>query len=176
MLIFERLFGGGAPRAGGRRTPPVLDALGAAAVFFAVFDLFATEGWIGRHPEVLHVPRDGARLRSICPWKRLADEGLIAWPDAAMVAAKRPLYEFQLPDAKWFQGKLSDHGYNTSHSGEWDALTRDSLISFQMKYRPAKYDGRPDAEIAALLDVVNAPQGMVLSKAMDFSKPYTSRW
>jgi len=81
-----------------------------------------------------------------------------------------------LPDAKWFQGKLSDHGYNTSHSGEWDALTRDSLISFQMKYRPAKYDGRPDAEIAALLDVVNAPQGMVLSKAMDFSKPYTSRW
>ncbi|HNV58586.1 MAG TPA: N-acetylmuramoyl-L-alanine amidase [Rhodoferax sp.] len=110
------------------------------------------------------------------PWKRLADEGLIAWPDAAMVAAKRPLYEFQLPDAKWFQGKLSDHGYNTSHSGEWDALTRDSLISFQMKYRPAKYDGRPDAEIAALLDVVNAPQGMVLSKAMDLSKPYTSRW
>ena len=110
------------------------------------------------------------------PWKRLADEGLIAWPDAAMVAAKRPLYEFQLPDAKWFQDKLSEHGYNTSRSGEWDALTRDSLISFQMKYRPAKYDGRPDAEIAALLDAVNTPQGMVLAKPDMHSKPYTSRW
>ena len=110
------------------------------------------------------------------PWKRLADEGLIAWPDAAMVAAKRTVYEFQLPDAKWFQDKLSDHGYNTSHSGEWDALTRDSLISFQMKYRPAKYDGRPDAEIAALLDVVNTPQGMVMSKAVASFKPYTARW
>ncbi len=42
MFIFERLFGGGAPRAGGRRMPPVLDALGAAAVFFAVFFLFFT--------------------------------------------------------------------------------------------------------------------------------------
>jgi N-acetylmuramoyl-L-alanine amidase len=93
-----------------------------------------------------------------------------------MVAAKRPLYELQLPDAKWFQDKLSGHGYNTSHSGEWDDLTRDSLISFQMKYRPAKYDGRPDAEIAALLDVANTPQGMVLSNEFVNSKPYTSRW
>jgi hypothetical protein len=45
-----------------------------------------------------------------------------------------------------------------------------------MKYRPAKYDGRPDAEIAALLDVANTPQGMVLSKEFVNSKPYTSRW
>ena len=110
------------------------------------------------------------------PWKRLADEGLIAWPDAAMVAAKRPLYEFQLPDAQWFQEKLANYGYNTSRSGEWDALTRDSLVSFQMKYRPGKYDGRPDAEIAALLDVVNSEHGMVLSKPGADSQPYTARW
>ena len=110
------------------------------------------------------------------PWKRLADEGLIAWPDAAMVAAKRPLYEFQLPDAKWFQDKLADFGYNTSRSGEWDALTQDSLVSFQMKYRPQKYDGRPDAESAALLDVANAEHGMVLSKPLVGSQPYTARW
>ncbi len=110
------------------------------------------------------------------PWKRLADEGLIAWPDAAMVAAKRPLYEFQLPDAQWFQDKLADYGYNTSRSGEWDALTRDSLVSFQMKYRPDKYDGRPDAEIAALLDVVNSAQGMVLSRPLVSNQPYTASW
>lgn len=110
------------------------------------------------------------------PWKRLADEGLIAWPDAAMVAAKRPLYDFQLPDAKWFQDKLADYGYNTSRSGEWDALTRDSLVSFQMKYRPQTYDGRPDAESAALLDVANSAQGMVLTKPPGASKPYASNW
>ena len=110
------------------------------------------------------------------PWKRLADEGLIAWPDAAMVAAKRPLYELQLPDAQWFQDKLANYGYNTSRSGEWDALTRDSLASFQMKYRPGKYDGRPDAEIAALLDVANSAQGMILSKPLVGSQPYTASW
>jgi N-acetylmuramoyl-L-alanine amidase len=110
------------------------------------------------------------------PWKRLADEGLIAWPDADMVAQKQAVYAFALPDAKWFQDRLSDHGYNTSRSGEWDALTRDSLISFQMKYRPATYDGRPDAETAALLDVVNAPQGMVLATPDMHSKPYAARW
>jgi len=110
------------------------------------------------------------------PWKRLADEGLIAWPDAAMVAAKQSVYAFALPDAKWFQDRLSDYGYNTSRSGEWDVLTRDSLISFQMKYRPANYDGRPDAEIAALLDVVNAPQGMVLNRPDSHAKPIAARW
>ena len=111
------------------------------------------------------------------PWKRLADEGLIAWPDAILVTRKKPLYERQLPDAQWFQGKLADYGYNTSRSGEWDALTRDSLISFQMKYRPEKYDGRPDAEIAALLDVVNTAEGMILTKPLvATSQPYTARW
>ena len=110
------------------------------------------------------------------PWKRLADEGLIAWPDANMVAARRPRYEQQLPDARWFQDKLSGYGYSTSHSGEWDALTRDSLISFQMKYRPGKYDGQPDAEIAALLEVVNTAQGMILSQAVGSLKSYTARW
>ena len=110
------------------------------------------------------------------PWKRLADEGLIAWPDAAMVAAKRPLYESQLPDAQWFQDKLADYGYNTSRSGEWDALTRDSLVSFQMKYRPERYDGQPDSESAALLDVVSTEHGMVLSKPALGSQPYTARW
>jgi N-acetylmuramoyl-L-alanine amidase len=110
------------------------------------------------------------------PWKRLADEGLIAWPDAAMVAQKQSVYAFALPDAKWFQDRLSDHGYNTSRSGEWDVLTRDSLISFQMKYRPATYDGRPDAETAALLDVVNMPQGMVLGSPDSYIKPFAARW
>ena len=110
------------------------------------------------------------------PWKRFADEGLMAWPDAAMVAAKKPVYEAQLPDARWFQDRLTDYGFNTSRSGQWDDLTRDSMISFQMKYRPAVYTGAPDAETAALLDVATHPQGMRMSKPGPAAAPYTTRW
>lgn len=113
------------------------------------------------------------------PWKRLADAGLIAWPDADAVAVKKPLYTTQLPDATWFQDKLTAYGYNTSRSGEFDALTRDSLVSFQMKFRPSKYDGLPDAETAALLDVVNSSEGMVMNRAtgaQPTNTPFTSRW
>jgi N-acetylmuramoyl-L-alanine amidase len=110
------------------------------------------------------------------PWKRLADAGLIAWPDAAMVAARQAGFEAELPGAGWFQEKLASHGYNTSGSGEFDALTRDSLISFQMKFRPAKFDGQMDAQTAALLDVVNTPSGMRLATPAPATKPYTSRW
>lgn len=43
------------------------------AVYFAVFDMFVTQEWIGQHPEILHVRKDGLRLHSVCPWKRLSD-------------------------------------------------------------------------------------------------------
>ena len=43
------------------------------AVYFSVFDIFVTDEWIGRHPELLHVTSEGQRIGSVCPWKRLAD-------------------------------------------------------------------------------------------------------
>ena len=43
------------------------------AAYFSVFDLFKSNEWIGRHPEIFHVRRNGERLNVICPWKRLAD-------------------------------------------------------------------------------------------------------
>lgn len=94
------------------------------------------------------------------PWKRLWDAGLIPWPDEALVAQQRPQYEAQLPDAAWFQDKLLRHGYGLTRSGEFDKETRAVLASFQMRYRPARYDGEADAETAALLDVATQPQGM----------------
>lgn len=89
------------------------------------------------------------------PWKRLADEGLIRWPDAARVAEQRALYEGQLPDITWFQKALALHGFDLPQTGVLDAATRSVLSAFQMKYRPARYDGEPDAETAALLQVLN---------------------
>lgn len=91
------------------------------------------------------------------PWFQLAQAGLIQWPDGARVTALKPVYAAQLPDIVWFQKRLAQFGYATPQTGELDTATRDVLISFQMKYRPAFIDGTPDAETAALLDVLTTP-------------------
>lgn len=91
------------------------------------------------------------------PWARLAAAGLIVWPDAARVAAAEPLYTAQLPDVAWFQQKLAVHGYAVPQTGVLDEPTRTVLAAFQMKYRPARFDGMPDAQSAAILDVLTTP-------------------
>jgi N-acetylmuramoyl-L-alanine amidase len=91
------------------------------------------------------------------PWKQLADAGLIPWPEASRVAARLPGYQEQLPEVAWFQRKLADHGYAVPQTGELDQPTRNVLSVFQTKYRPAFYDGTPDAETAAILDVLTSP-------------------
>lgn len=91
------------------------------------------------------------------PWKRLADEGLIPWPDAAKVAERRARFETALPDTAWFQRMLARHGFAVPEHGELDGPTRRVVAAFQMKYRPASYDGTPDAETAAMLDVLVNP-------------------
>lgn len=94
------------------------------------------------------------------PWKRLADEGLAVWFDEARAAALRPPYEQQLPDLGWFQQRLAQFGYLVpldGATGLLDSATRDVLVSFQMRFRPAKYDGEPDAETAAILAALTQP-------------------
>ena len=91
------------------------------------------------------------------PWFQLAQAGLIRWPDATRVTELKPGYLAQLPDITWFQQRLAQFGYLTPQTGALDTGTRDALISFQMKYRPAFIDGTPDAETAALLDVMTTP-------------------
>jgi N-acetylmuramoyl-L-alanine amidase len=91
------------------------------------------------------------------PWIQLARAGLITWPDPARVAAVRPAFDAMLPDVAWFQQRLAAHGYAIVQTGELDEQTRTVLGAFQMKYRPANYDGQPDAESAALLEVLTAP-------------------
>ncbi|MCH8619312.1 N-acetylmuramoyl-L-alanine amidase [Undibacterium sp. TS12] len=90
------------------------------------------------------------------PWKQLADAGLIPWPNADEVALRQPAYEVQLPDVKWFQQKLAQYGYGVPQTGMLDEATRSVLVAFQTKYRPAKFDGMPDAETAAMLDTLLA--------------------
>jgi N-acetylmuramoyl-L-alanine amidase len=90
------------------------------------------------------------------PWKRLADEGLIPWPDAKLVAGRKAIYETDLPDITWFQQKLAAHGFGIAVNGTFDDATLRTLAAFQMKYRQERFDGQPDAETAALLDVMTS--------------------
>lgn len=85
------------------------------------------------------------------PWKRLADEGLVTWPKPEDVRQAQALYATAVPPVQWFQQALDKHGFLVAQHGELDEPTRRVVAAFQMKYRPAKYDGQPDAETAALL-------------------------
>ncbi|MGE8295145.1 MAG: N-acetylmuramoyl-L-alanine amidase [Pseudomonas sp.] len=89
------------------------------------------------------------------PWKRLADEGLVPWPNEDAVARQQALFSTSLPSVQWFQEQLAQQGYTVPLHGELDEATRNVIAAFQMKYRPANYAGEPDAETAARLLVLN---------------------
>ncbi|ODU99952.1 MAG: N-acetylmuramoyl-L-alanine amidase [Rubrivivax sp. SCN 70-15] len=90
------------------------------------------------------------------PWKRLGELGIIPWPDPTQVAGLETVYAAALPDATWFQQQLARLGFQITETGEFDEPTRNVIAAFQMKYRPARYDGQADPETAALLQVVNS--------------------
>ena len=92
------------------------------------------------------------------PWSKLAGRGLVRWPDPARVAQHLPDYEQRLPDVAWFQASLARLGYEVDLHGQLDEPTRRVIAAFQMKYRPSRHDGQPDAETAALLDVLLEPE------------------
>lgn len=120
---------------------------------------------VARHgiaPENVLAHSDIAPLRKqdpgpLFPWYRLAQAGLVLWPDANRVAAVRQVFNIQAPDAAWFQKKLAAHGFALAQSGVFDQPTRTVIAAFQMKYRPANIAGEPDAETAALLEVLTTP-------------------
>ena len=85
------------------------------------------------------------------PWKRLADAGLALWYDEALAAALHPRFQAALPEPDWFRQRLAEHGYRVASEGESEPSLRDVLVAFQMRFRPARHDGVPDAETAAIL-------------------------
>ncbi|MHC8316916.1 N-acetylmuramoyl-L-alanine amidase [Pseudomonas sp. LB3P31] len=89
------------------------------------------------------------------PWKRLAEQGLGVWPNEQVVARQQVQFNNQLPSISWFQGQLARLGYATPQTGELDVSTRHVLAAFQMHFRPTRFDGAPDAQTAALLQVLN---------------------
>jgi len=99
------------------------------------------------------------------PWHRLYEAGVIGWPEATQVAAKTADYTAVLPTIAWAQTQLGKYGYLVPVTGQLDEHTRNVISAFQMKYRPAKYDGELDAETAALIDVASSKGGLVMAPA-----------
>ena len=91
------------------------------------------------------------------PWKRLGEEGLALWPSEPKVAELRPRFEQALPSVAWFQQRLAQLGYFVPLWGELDTATRQVMVAFQMRFRPARFDGEPDAESAAILAALTSP-------------------
>lgn len=89
------------------------------------------------------------------PWKRLAERGLVAWPDAGKTAAFQARHGTAVPPVLWFQKALARLGFLVYDHGDLDENTRKVLSAFQMKYRPSRWDGQPDAETAALLSALS---------------------
>lgn len=89
------------------------------------------------------------------PWKRLADAGLGIWPAAGAVAQQKARFDVNPPSITWYQQQLARLGYAVPQSGVLDTTTQRVLGAFQMHFRARLYDGQPDAESAAILQVLN---------------------
>jgi N-acetylmuramoyl-L-alanine amidase len=89
------------------------------------------------------------------PWRELAEQGIGRWFDETM-AAQAALTHLHngVPAPAWFQAQLARIGYDVPRHGRWDGPTRQVLAMFQMHYRPATYDGLPDAVTAGILAVL----------------------
>lgn len=86
------------------------------------------------------------------PWRELARQGLGRWYDETLMRAYREEFQWKgLPDVAWVQKELRRAGYDVPYSGTLDKATRNVIAAFQMHYRPALYDGNPDAETLAIL-------------------------
>lgn len=114
----------------------------------------------GLNPRQIIGHSDIAPLRKLdpgplFPWKRLADAGVALWPNEQAVARQQAIFASQLPSISWFQEQLSRLGYTTPQTGELDVATRHVLAAFQMRFRPSRFDGTPDAQSAAILQVLN---------------------
>ena len=87
------------------------------------------------------------------PWKRLADAGLARWYDETKAAGLMLEYKRNgLPPVGIIQQKLQKAGYPVPQTGVLDKATVKVIRALQMRYRPERHDGQPDAQTLAILD------------------------
>ncbi|CNF99260.1 N-acetylmuramoyl-L-alanine amidase [Yersinia enterocolitica] len=85
------------------------------------------------------------------PWKRLATQGIGAWPDDATVTkyiAERNKHD--MASVSIIQQTLARYGYQIPQNGELDDETRQVIKAFQMHFRSQDFSGIPDVETEAI--------------------------
>ncbi len=85
------------------------------------------------------------------PWKRLAEQGIGAWPDDATVTKYingREIYD--IASVAIIQQALARYGYKIPQSGTLDDETRQVITAFQMHFRAQDFSGIPDVETEAI--------------------------
>ncbi|AJI84209.1 N-acetylmuramoyl-L-alanine amidase [Yersinia enterocolitica] len=85
------------------------------------------------------------------PWKRLATQGIGAWPDDATVTkyiAERNKHD--MASVSIIQQTLARYGYQIPQNGELDDETRQVIKAFQMHFRAQDFSGIPDVETEAI--------------------------
>jgi N-acetylmuramoyl-L-alanine amidase len=94
------------------------------------------------------------------PWKRLAEEGLSIWPQAAPEDGdQRVLFDtIGTMDAglSAVQTGLGTIGYGVSVNGTYDSVLKDIIRAFQRRFRQSKTDGIIDVETVSLIGRVAA--------------------
>lgn len=94
------------------------------------------------------------------PWRLLAEAGLIAWPRREELRLARAVLQQRHPEGRpdigWFRDRLAAHGFRALRDEHTEAITRRMLTMLQMRYRPRRCDGEPDAETAALLQALTS--------------------
>lgn len=84
------------------------------------------------------------------PWKKLHDHGIGAWYDDCAKSRFECRFAKRLPKREDVVEKLKAFGYDTS--GAADATVyKNTLRALQLHFRPSNYDGKLDAETAAIL-------------------------
>ncbi|CNC91704.1 N-acetylmuramoyl-L-alanine amidase [Yersinia enterocolitica] len=85
------------------------------------------------------------------PWKRLAEQGIGAWPDDATV--NKYINGRNMSGMAFvtiIQQALARYGYQIPQSGELDNETKQVIKAFQMHFRAQNFSGIPDVETEAI--------------------------
>lgn len=85
------------------------------------------------------------------PWRRLYEAGIGAWPDDATVGRYRRLFAVRPPADETLLRALRAWGYRVCDDENPALAFAQALRAFQMHFRPARVDARPDLETAALV-------------------------
>lgn len=84
------------------------------------------------------------------PWKQLYDAGIGAWYEEGVKNAYLQKFSKSLPKKEEILKKFEIYGYDTAIAQTEEGY-KSLLFSFQIHFRPQKYDGVLDVETAAVL-------------------------